>query len=79
MTRLGRGIQTLEAIPDALKDLGKIGEIGENVLQVQAMLQGSITQQQMLENVTKMVSSVLLEMQAIRLENAELKRQLPIK
>lgn len=75
MTRLGRGIQMIETIqPEAFKDIGKIGLISDNILQVQAMLQGSITQQQMLENVTKMVSGVLLEMQAIRAENAELRK-----
>jgi hypothetical protein len=76
MTRLGQGIQIIEQIgPTAFKELGKIGQVNDNVLQVQAMLQGSITGQQMLENVTKMISSVLLEMQQVRKENQELRDQ----
>ena len=79
-TRLGKGIQAIESIqPETFKDLGKIGEINENVIQAVAMLQGSITNQQMLENVTKMVSGVLLEIQQVRKESAGLKRQLSMR
>jgi predicted transcriptional regulator len=82
MTRLDNLIKVSEqvdltALPEMFQNI--VNPIAANVLQVQAMMQGSITNQQMLENVTKLISSVLVEMQAIRSENAELKARLGIK
>jgi predicted transcriptional regulator len=79
MTRLDNLIKVSEqvdlvALPEMFQNI--VNPIAANVLQVQAMMQGSITNQQMLENVTKLISSVLVEMQAIRSENAELKAKL---
>jgi predicted transcriptional regulator len=79
MTRLDNVIKISEQVdlihlPEMFKDI--VNPIAANVLQVQAMMQGSITNQQMLENVTKLISSVLVEMQAIRQENMELKAKL---
>lgn len=76
---LEAGVMAAAKIPDALKQFNdQLSPIGENVTQVMAMLQGSITQQQMLENVTKLVSSLMVEVQAMRTENQELKRRLGI-
>lgn len=79
MTRLDNLIKVSEqvdltSLPEMFQNI--VNPIAANVLQVQAMMQGSITNQQMLENVTKMISSVLVEMQSIRQENAELKQRL---
>jgi len=78
-TPLEKGVMMAAKIPDALAQFNeKLNPINDNVLQVQAMLQGSITQQQMLENVTKLVSGLLVEVQAMRLENQELKKRLGV-
>jgi hypothetical protein len=74
MTRLDNLIKISENPAEMFKSV--IDPLNTNVLQIQAMMQGSITNQQMLENVTKLISSVLIEMQSIRAENAELKRRL---
>ena len=79
MTRLDNLIKVSEQVdliklPEIFKDI--VNPIAASVLQVQAMMQGSITNQQMLENVTKLISSVLIEMQSIRAENADLKARL---
>jgi DNA-binding Lrp family transcriptional regulator len=79
MTRLDNLIKVSEqvdltSLPEMFQNI--VNPIAANVLQVQAMMQGSITNQQMLENVTKLISSVLVEMQSIRQENAELKAKL---
>jgi predicted transcriptional regulator len=79
MTRLDNLIKVSEqvdltSLPEMFQNI--VNPIAANVLQVQAMMQGSITNQQMLENVTKLISSVLVEMQSIRQENAELKQRL---
>jgi predicted transcriptional regulator len=79
MTRLDNLIKVseqvdLSSLPEMFQNI--VNPIAANVLQVQAMMQGSITNQQMLENVTKLISSVLVEMQSIRQENAELKARL---
>jgi len=79
MTRLDNVIKISEQVdftnlPEMFQNI--VNPIAANVLQVQAMMQGSITNQQMLENVTKLISSVLVEMQAIRAENQELKSRL---
>jgi hypothetical protein len=77
-TPLERAVMSVATIEDKLPEMfkGMLGPLNANVLQVQAMMQGSITNQQMLENVTKLISSVLVEMQSIRDENAELKKRL---
>jgi len=76
-TPLEKGVMAVAALPAAMKEFtDKLNPMSESILQVQAMMQGSITNQQMLENVTKLISSVLIEMQSIRAENAELKARL---
>ena len=78
-TVVEKGILAAIKLPDALADFNeKLNPIGENVLQVQAMLQGSITITQQNENILKFLSKIMDEMQSIRLENAELKKRLGI-
>lgn len=77
MTRLGRGIQTIEAIqPEAFKDLEKIGSMSESVLRVEAALQGGLSMSKQHELMVGFMTKALDEMAAIRAENAELKRRL---
>jgi DNA-binding MarR family transcriptional regulator len=79
MTRLGRGIQVIETIqPEAFKDLEKIGVVSDSLLRVEAMLQGSITTAMQNDNILKYLSKLMDEMQQIRLENAELKKRMPV-
>ena len=76
---LEAGVMAAAKIPDALKQFNEsLSPINANILQVQAMLHGSITTAQQNENIIKLLSSVLSEMGAIRTENAELKRKLGI-
>jgi biotin operon repressor len=65
------------AVPAALAEMnGKMGGLGEGIMQVQAMLQGSITTAQQNDNILKFLSKIMEEMQQIRLENAELRKKL---
>lgn len=77
MTRLGRGIQMIETIePEAFKEIAKVGGLSDSIIRVEAMLQGSITTAMQNDNILKFLSKIMDEMQAIRLENAELKKQI---
>ncbi len=64
------------AMPQALAEFNKSLEpLNENVSQVMAMMQGSITTAQQNDNILKFFSKVMEEMQSMRLEYADMKRK----
>lgn len=68
------------AMPDAIRQLNeKLDPLQENVLRVEAMLQGGITIQQQYNQMVNFMTKALDEMAAIRKENAELKTALNLK
>lgn len=67
----------LTAMPTAMKEINeKLNPLSQNVLQVQAMLQGGITISQQYEQMLNFMTKVLDEMAQMRKENAELKQKL---
>ncbi len=76
-TQLESGIMTLQILPEAMQEFNKkLDAITEQGSQSAAMLQGSITTAQQNDNILKFLSKIMDEMQAIRNENAELKKRL---
>jgi hypothetical protein len=81
MTRLDNLIKVSEqvdlvALPEMFK--GMIDPLNQNVLQVQAMMQGGITISQQYEKMLNFMTHVMNEMAEMRKENAELKAKLGI-
>jgi predicted transcriptional regulator len=79
MTRLDNLIKVSEqvdlvALPEMFK--GMIDPLNQNVLQVQAMMQGGITISQQYEKMLNFMTHVMNEMAEMRKENAELKAKL---
>ena len=82
-TRLAEGIRVIESVPElvtmpaAMVEMNaKLDPLTSNTTQIMAMLQGSITQQQMIENFTKLVSGLMSEIHDMRKENAEMRMKL---
>lgn len=65
-----------QALPAAMKEFNKSLEpMNENISQVMAMLQGSITVAQQNDNILKFFSKIMNEMQDMRSEYADMKRK----
>jgi DNA-binding transcriptional regulator GbsR (MarR family) len=77
--KLSEKIETLEALPEAMKEINaKLNPMNTNILQVQALMQGGITISQQYEQMVNFMTKALDEMAAIRRENAELKKRLGV-
>jgi len=65
------------AMPEAMKEINeKLNPMSDSMIQVKAMLQGSITTAQQNDNILKFLSKIMAEMQSIRVENQQLKTKL---
>jgi predicted transcriptional regulator len=82
ITRLDKLIEVSEkidivALPEMFK--GMIDPLNQNIVQVQAMMQGGITISQQYEKMLNFMTHVMNEMAEMRKENAELKAKLGVK